>query len=294
MRFKGLIVILTAAFMSTFFIDRIGLGARYPFQPSAAIQQEQKFYPSRYFDDEQVIEEIIKKRDLHQLLSIAAKVEEKYARDIEAFSQLLSRIANALSSYEFGDDRQYLYSEEIARKVLSRSDEIPIETELEMLRQLLSDSKYVRKLSPVSEWPADRAQRLSLLIHLVKRFNAEIDRGFDLKAQSTRPVGNVCPGAGYLCGIAAEQIKQPEIRAKYVENVEANIAKGRKYNQQHKLRQMDKELAPFVDRFLVSAFGRPPFDNEALERSLAVLGIEGARKDAIVARVLEAFQRATQ
>lgn len=284
-------IILVAAFLAVF-IQSTGLRARSRSEPRPGKQEQQKFYPSRYFEDERLVEEAIKNRDLDQLRDLVNMIEKKYAHDIMPFSQLLSRISNALSSYEFSDKRQYLYSEEIARKVLARADEIPIDTEFEMIRQLRSDSKYLHKLAPVSEWPADRAQRVLFLVHLVKRFNTKIDRSFDFDARSNRPLANVCPKANYLCGIVAEQIKEPKIKAQYLADIEANAAKGRAFNLQYKLHQMDKELTPFVDRYLTSLFSRAPMDMDALERSITDVGLAGSRKDVIVGKVREAFSAA--
>lgn len=290
MRLKLLLALLVGSVLLLYGLENTSLRARSQSDGSLSKRGEYKFYPSAYHDDEQLVEQLIQRRELEQLFNLATTLETKYHKEMEPFSQLLSRISSALSSYDFGDNRQFLYSEEIARKVLTRSDEIPVETEFAMVRQLRSDLKYIHKLTPVSDWPADRAQRIAYLIRLDRRINNQIDRSFDLKARINRPVANVCPGNGYVCGIRPDDIKEPNLRARYREAIDSNILKAKKYNLQYKLHELDKEMPQFVDRFLVSLYSRPPFDRADLDRSLNALGIAGPRGDRIIAMVLRAFR----
>ena len=251
MKTRLLFVFLIGLIALLWGLQNTRLRARSQSGETIARQQEPKFYPSLYFEDERIIEQFIQHRDLEGLITFAGKLEKKYAAEVEPFAQLLSRVAEAFSSYDFGDNRQYLFSDTIARKILARSDEIPIETEVAMVRQLRSDLKYIHKLAPISEWPADRAQRVGFLIHLNQRLNELIDRNYDLNAKNNRPSINVCPGNGYLCGIRPDDIKETDVKASYQEALDLNRSKGKKYNLQYKLHKLDSEMPQFVDRFLI-------------------------------------------
>ncbi len=289
MKSKFFLFLCLAGLLFVYVSENPHMRARSQSETGSNNQGKTKFYPSAYYEDEQLVEKLIKNRNIDQLLQLAYSLEKKYETESEPSSQLLSRIANALSSYDFGDNRQYLYSEEIARRLLSRADEIPIEIEFAMVRQLSSDIKYVHQLAPVSEWPLDRAKRIAFLIHLDKRIAGKIERGFDLSSKNNRPQANLCPGAKYLCGIRPEDVKESDLRERYREALELNKIKGEKYNLQYKIHQIDSEMPRFIDKFLISLYSKPPFANSELVNNLTELKITGPRRDAIIRSVVAAY-----
>lgn len=94
-----------------------------------------------------------------------------------------------------------------------------------------------------------------------------------------------------MCGIRPEDVKEPEIRAKYITAIEANTAKAKKFNLQLQLHRLDKRMSDFVDQFLIGMYTQLPLDLNELEKNLHLFGIEGKRKEKILKAVNERPQK---
>jgi hypothetical protein len=196
---------------------------------------------------------------------------------------LQKEIINSLSSYDFQDKRQYLYTVKIAKDVLKNADNIPVNLEFEFISKLKSSSVSFWKVISEKDWKTDREERVKLITHFWNRFQNKIDRNFNFNDIKNRPVGNVpVPAPNYLPGIEPDDIKEPEIRAKYMTAIEANKAKAETYNLQIELHRLDKELPDFIEKFFIELYSQPPDERQVLEKNLRLFNIADDRKEKIL------------
>jgi hypothetical protein len=242
---------------------------------------------SEFEKDLKFIEGLVAARNLQGLLQLSDELQRKWASDIKAGSRLQLEIINSLASYDFQDKKQYAHLVKLTKDVLKNADSIPIQLEYELVSKLQGNSAYLWKVSDQKDFELDRAERIKLLSHLWNRFQKDIDRNFDLEDVKNRPVGNVAvPAPNYRPGIRPEDVKELDIRAKYIAAIETNKAKAEKYNSQLELQRLDKKLPGMIDRVLTELYSHPPLNTEELERHFSNFKIQGERKDKIQKAVM--------
>lgn len=248
--------------------------------------------PSEFEKDYKRIEDLSAARSFQPLLDFSGSLKEKWGKDIKAYSILQAEISKAFASYDFQDKRQYIYSVEIAKDVLKNADKIPIQLEYEMVGKLQSNSAYLSNIIPGEKWEQDRDERILFLLHFWNRFQKSIDSNFDFNDLKNRPIGNVpVPAPNYMPGIKPENVKEPEIRAKYEEAIEANKQKAFKYNEQVVLHRIDKQLNEFIEKFLINLYSEPPFDIVKINNLIKSLKIEDLeRKERILKAITDSKQ----
>ena len=70
-------------------------------------------------------------------------------------------------------------------------------------------------------------------------------------------------------GASPESIRDLKLRAEYERAIAQNSAKARRYNDQYWLKQTAPDFYKTVEKYLVSAYSRPPTDSAQLERLLS-------------------------
>lgn len=246
----------------------------------------------QYKKDVQDIQDLSRKKDLGGLIKLKDDIADRWKGKTEIYALLTSDICKSLNSNKFDDDKQFLYARQCAKQLLKDADKISVDLEREMVAILQEIEEYRLGVVSNKDWMKDRAERVKFLFHLVKflfhlwnRVEKNIDRSFDFNDAQNRPVSKVCvPAPNYSCGIRPEDVKETAVRAKYIEAIEANTAKAKKYNLQLQLHRLDKRMTEFIDQFLIGVYGTPPFDFDELERNLDLFGIKDERKN----RILEA------
>jgi hypothetical protein len=242
--------------------------------------QENK--PSEFQQDIKRISMMTESRDLKGLLLLSDELEKKWANNVVAYSRLLAEISNSLASYDFHDAMQYKYSVSLAGKVLKNADDIPIQLEYEMVSKLQSTSAYLTGVERQDNWERDRAKRVNLIFHLWNRLEKNIDRTFDITDFKNHPMGNIPVPGPYPSGIRPEAVKEPDIRAKYIEAIAVNQAKAEKYNLQVQLQKLDKVLPEFVERVLIEFYSLEPTNMKELEASVRLFGFSSEIKQKIL------------
>ena len=98
--------------------------------------------------------------------------------------------------------------------------------------------------------------------------SASVDPTFDV---NDRPRLNVqTPQAsGVPSGASPESIRDLKLRAEYERAIAQNSAKARRYNDQYWLKQTAPDFYKTVEKYLVSAYSRPPTDSAQLARLLS-------------------------
>jgi hypothetical protein len=254
--------------------------------------QEDDEDTKQYKKDLEEIQTLSRKSDIKGLLELKDKIAKRWKNQMEIFFILTSDICKALNSYNFRDTKQYLYARQCAKQLLNDSDKLPINLEREMVGLLQEVEEYRLGVVPQTGWKKDREERVKFLLHLRDRLEKNIDRSFDFNDPKNRPVGNVCvPAPNYSCGIRPEDVKEREIRAKYIAAIEANTVKAQKLNLQIQLHRLDRRMPDFVDQFLIGMYSQPPLDLTELEKNLRLFNIEGERKEKILKSVNESFQK---
>jgi RNA-splicing ligase RtcB len=92
-----------------------------------------------------------------------------------------------------------------------------------------------------------------------------------------------------MCGIRPDDVKEPEIREKYIAALNANVARAKIYNNQMLIHRIMKTFPTFMDQFLGGMYRQPPEDLAELAGVLNSLGIKGARKENIISGVVQSF-----
>jgi hypothetical protein len=117
-------------------------------------------------------------------------------------------------------------------------------------------------------WRSLREQKARLWLDARRLVASSIDPKFDF---NDRPVLNVLapPATGLPAGASPESIKDPKLRADYMNAIAQNSAKSKRYNDQYWLKQNTASFLREAERYLVNAYARPPEDLAELEKLLS-------------------------
>jgi hypothetical protein len=102
---------------------------------------------------------------------------------------------------------------------------------------------------------------------------------------------NVPVHGPYLPGSRPEDIKEPDIRAKYEEAIRANAVKIKRRNLQIELQHLDKRLPDFVENFLVQMYSIPPHNLEQLREDIKAFNLQSERAEGILKAVGEEMKK---
>jgi hypothetical protein len=129
-----------------------------------------------------------------------------------------------------------------------------------------------------------RRQQAVLWLGAWKRLEASIDKNWD---PEDLPVGNVTPplGTGLPAGVAPEAIEDPELRAQYIADIEANRRKAAEYRVQADVRDLQKHWIPWAKHFLIDSYMAAPDRTEELQTLLDQYVGDAADKRQIVEAV---------
>ena len=125
--------------------------------------------------------ELRQTKELEDLEVLADEVEEEWAqKDIVLYAGLMIAINGALASTDFNDNRQYLLLRKYRKLALEKSDQMPIEQEVELLGFTHGDIEYELNLVKEKNWSSDRTERTKLWCHAWQRLEKEIDKNYDV------------------------------------------------------------------------------------------------------------------
>ena len=244
---------------------------------------------SEYTSDKQRVESLTSARDLEGLLQLSSIFQKKWAENIAVKARLQLLIISSLSSYDFKDNQQYIYTVKLSKEVLKEADRIPIQIEYELVSKLQSTSAYSNNLTSKDQLELDRLDRVKYLLHLWNRVQRDYDRNF-LTEVSNRPVTNVTvPAPNYMPGINPSDIRDPVVKGKYIDAIEVNKEKAIKYNLQLQLQKLDQILPSFIEKFIIDLYSQSPFKESELEQIFADFKIENEKKSQILRSIKAGF-----
>lgn len=203
------------------------------------------------------------------------------------YAALMLDVSNALSSTDLSDDKQYVLAQKFATLVLGKQLSLPADLEAKLVLHLQEDIEYTKgQLSP-EEWVEKRRTRSETWLRTWRHLNDAIDPSFNV---NDLPLANVPPPAGVAgpAGMAPEQIKDPELRARYQRAIDANNQKAERNRTQLTLRRTQDMFGNVMEAYLVRSYSRPPLNAGELEANLKKYSVDAATR----ARILEKLRNA--
>ena len=76
------------------------------------------------------------------------------------------------------------------------------------------------------------------------------------------------PGSGVRAGAAPEAVEDPELRARYIQAIEANRKRTEYYGVQYKLRKLNDRFFKRAESYIIRAYSRRPPAQEELRANL--------------------------
>ena len=121
--------------------------------------------------------------------------------------------------------------------------------------------------SPDEEWASTRLKGTERFFHAWQRMEKATDPNWN--PNENVPLMHVpVPGAVRYPGIPPERIKDPILRAEYEQAIRKIREKRKIHSEQHELRNIKTRYFRIVEKYLVSTYSIPPYDNEELEEYL--------------------------
>lgn len=205
--------------------------------------------------------------DLKEYEKFAGGIQSKWSpRNKEHYARLMLEVCGPLSSGRFNEKRQFVIARKYALLGLKDANEIPLTLELELIRHVRSD--MVTPRAPKGQkWEQLRKKDVQKRLHAWKRVIDAIDPNWD---PNDTPFINVPPppGAGGEAGGDPRYIRDPKLRAEYEAAIEKNRQKAQKNSEQRRLRDWLKWFRPKVEKYIVRAYSKPPFNSEELKQYL--------------------------
>ncbi|MGI9105883.1 MAG: hypothetical protein ACR2G4_06505 [Pyrinomonadaceae bacterium] len=231
-------------------------------------QQQDEYLNGEFKIDQKRIEVFRFAKDFDGLIKLGDELEQKWNQlDASRYARLMLNVCQATMGADYMDDRQYTIGRKYVRLALKKADEIPVETETELVLNLGGDAERLqgRAQHGEGEWSVARSERAALWFHAWRRLDAEIDRSFDV---NNRPLLNIPAPRGLPIGIAPEAVKNPNLRAEYAEARAANARRAQTYTRQFQLHQLEELFSPKAEKYLVEMYSSAPFNLEELKGRL--------------------------
>jgi len=224
--------------------------------------------------------------DLKEYEKFADEIQSKWVgKNKEHYANLMLEICGPLSSGRFNEDRQYALAREYALSALEDTNEIPLETELELIGHVISD--MVTPRAPKGEiWSLQRKKDVEVRLHAWKRLIDAIDPNWDPNEILLSP-NAVAASMGFPGTIDPEGIKDPNLRAEYEAAIQKNRQKIERYSEQNKLHKWLKRFPKRAEEYIILAYSKPPFNLEELKQYLEKYILDVKVKDRILSAVIK-------
>lgn len=224
--------------------------------------------------------------DVNAVKNVAKEIQRKWIRrDKEYYGMLMLQVCTSLRSRTLAGPRTSALAREYALIVLSDPNELPLETELDLVGQVMSDmsTRYAPK---GQEWMAVRKADVDVRFHAWQRLEKAIDPNWDQNEfwllKHPRPPETV----PWIVGNPPEAIKDDAIRAKYEAELKEYWDKVEYHNQQRRLRKLEKLFITDTERYIIDAYSKPPFKIDELRQYLEKYAVDPKTK----ARILDAVR----
>jgi len=214
-------------------------------------------------------------KDIKGLESMVKEIQSKWSqKDKQKYGALMVNTLNSWASACRRSDKKPPMEtiRQYANQVLStydpnKPDNISIETEFALVSILHGQYIYTKGKRTDEQWASHRRKGVKRFFHAWQRLENAIDPTWEPddvpKINIDLPKG--VPG---FPGMPPEMIKDPVLRAEYEQAIKKNREKIKIRNEQLKLRNIKKRYFRIVEKYLVSTYSIPPYDNEELEEYL--------------------------
>jgi hypothetical protein len=220
-------------------------------------------------------------RDVNILAAAGDEAEKTWgAAGGEQYGRLMSDVSFRLANY-FDD---FPLSQKYASRALSHADSFSVDLETHLLGFLTRDlSAGASGEDAENAWEKERSAKAKLWLHAWQRLNSQIDRSFDF----TKRPSTVMPPeeSGLPAGVAPEAIRDPALRAKYKEAIDANVKLANTRNHQLKLRELDRGFPKNAEDYLIKVYSQSPNRIAQLREYLGTYGIDRVTSKRIVSEV---------
>lgn len=238
-------------------------------------------------------------RSLNSALSARKPIELNYIQDIaddfrkkwsvknrEYYARLILGICNPLSSGSLNDDRQYGTARNLALSALENPDMIPLNLELMLINHVTS-IKGLSDTSVTNNFLQLRKQDITVHLHAWRRVLNGVDSEWDSDEVIIDPNSVIPANVNWVSGESPHAIKDPQLRAVYQAALQQRRQQLEKRDEQIRLRQWLENDLKNVEKHIIQAYSRPPFNLEELRQVLDVyLNDKG-----IKTRILDAVGR---
>lgn len=216
-------------------------------------------------------------KNITGLENLAKEIQNKwYPKDKEMYGSLMVHsLISWRSACKRADKKAPMnLIRQYAEQALStydpkKPDNISIKTELDLVSILHEDYTYSKGKHTDQEWATARRKGTERWFHAWQRLEKAIDEDWD---SNDVPEENVSPPKGIgipgIPGMPPEMIKDPVLRAEYEKAIAENREKIKIRNEQIKLRSIRKTYFRVVEKYLVSTYSIPPYDNTELSTLL--------------------------
>ena len=228
--------------------------------------------------------------NLEEYEKFADEIQKKWSqRNKEYNARLILEICGPLSSGTFADDRRHDVARKYALSVLSEPNEIPLEVELDLTGHVMTETVTPR--APKGEdWAQRRKKDVEIRLHAWKRLIDAIDPNWDPNEVLWSP-NAVGAFMGLPGGIAPEGVKDPKVRAEYEAALQKNREKIEKYTEQSRLHDWFERYPKRAERYIISAYSKPPFKLEELKQYFARYVVDQKARASILDAVTKNMEK---
>jgi hypothetical protein len=166
---------------------------------------------------------------------------------------------------------------------LADGDRLPIRYEIKLIFFLQWDPDYDRGLVRGADWERQRLLRAKRWLGAWKRLRTEQAKIPDLNGSKELNVFDI--GRGIMDEDDSNEIEDPILRKQKEAAIARRTEQHRLSRLKEDLKRLDESLAPRAKRYLVQAYGKPPYANKELEALLEDSVIAPADRAALVEEV---------
>jgi hypothetical protein len=234
------------------------------------------------------------KNDLSAYEKFADEILNKWAsKNPEYYGRLALELCSPLTSGNFKDvQRTIAIARRYALSALEKSDEIPIDLELELTGRVVTMT-IGRDAPKGQELEQIRRKNVEVRVNAWNRLLNSIDPAWD---PNDVPQLNIAPpaGSGLPGGVEPQAIQDPALRAEYEAAIEANRQKGEKFGTQYVLRKWLKRYPRTMADHFISIYSVAPYNNDELVRYLDESKLDEKTKNRIIVSVTENIKKSTK
>lgn len=232
------------------------------------------------------------KNDLAAYQEFADAILNKWAsKNPEHFARLTLALCADLTGGTFNDERCYELRRRYALLALEKSDEIPLELEIDLTGRVTTT--MIGPSAPKDQvWEQIRRKDVEVRMKTWRRLLDSIDPKWDPNESILSP-NAVASELGFPGTVEPQSIKDPHLRAEYEAAIDANRQEIENYVKQNQLHKWLKHYPNRAEEYVIQAYSTPPYNNEELNHYLNDYKIDEVTKARIIDTVTDNINKQT-